>query len=749
MIGFQPLRWPALLLLLTAVSTSLAAQTERPKIGLALSGGGAKGSAHIAVLEILEQNNIPVDYVAGTSIGAYVGGLYALGYSAADIKEIMFGVGLDRGTSDAIDRDKLPYRQKRHLDKFNAGLEAGYRDREIRIPWGVLYGQSMSAAYRRSVGNIPNFDSFDDLAIPFRAVATNLADSSAVILDRGDLLRAMKASAAVPGALVPVEIDGKLLVDGGMAENLPVTQVRNMGADIVIAVDISSPLNAAEDIGNALGILDQIANFLTVQNIEEQKNRLAEDDIYIRPPVEQLSTSDFSNLGPAYDAGTAAAQQRMQTLRKLSIDAGEYEQYQRQKRQKLIDLKRRGNLPIVEIILDNQSDFKDEFLLHTLGLQPGYPISTGQLLIAIDRLYSLDRFERVEAAFEDREEGRVLIVEVVKKSWGPNYLEFGIGWEDDFTLESVINIDFALTVGNITDNNGEWRNELSIGTDKNFRSELYLPIDQIQRFYQTTLFEFDREELELFVDNDVAFSLEQTSYRIDIGLGYKIGTSAIVETGLVVERGRFENDIFLDEDIKYYSPGVFLRYGYDSLDRISFPTRGNRLTVAVIHRHEDLDGDPSVDITREDDIYRSTQYLLDWKGAASRGNHGVIGNASLAYIDSEIDDSIHYVQLGGFLNLSGYFRNALVGNHKAFAALAYQYDLGRSLLGLSKFPIYAGASVEAGNVWATADSISSDDLISAGSVYLSTDSQLGPIALAYGFNDDDQNSYYFYLGKNF
>ena len=743
-----PYRWFTVLLL-TAASVLQSVQAERPKIGLALSGGGAKGSAHIAVLEILEQNNIPVDYVAGTSIGAYVGGLYALGYNAAEIKEIMFSVGLDRGTSDSIDRDKLPYRHKRHLDKFNVGLEAGYRDREIRIPWGVLYGQSMSAAYRRSVGNIPNFDSFDDLAIPFRAVATNLADSSAVILDHGDLLRALKASAAVPGALVPVEIEGKLLVDGGMAENLPITQVRNMGADIVIAVDISSSLNAAKDIGNALGVLNQITNFLTVQNLEEQKERLGAGDIYIRPPVAQLSTSDFSDLGPAYDAGTAAAQQQLQALRELSIDADEYEQYQRQKRQKLIELKRRGNLLIVAIILDNQSDFNDEFLLHTLGLQPGYPISTGQILIAIDRLYSLDHFERVEAVFEDREEGRVLIVEVVKKSWGPNYLEFGIGWEDDFTLESEITIDFGFTIGNITDNNGEWRNELSIGTDKNFRSELYLPIDQIQRFYQTTLFEYDRQELDLFVDNDLAFSLEQTSYRIDLGLGYKIGTSTVVETGLIFERGRFENDLFLDEDIKYKSPGVFLRFGYDSLDRISFPTRGNRLTIAVIDRHEDLDGAPNAGTTSQDDNYRSIQYLLDWKGATSQGNHGVIGNASLAYVDSEIDDSVHYVQLGGFLNLSGYFKNALVGNHKAFAALAYQYNLGRSLFGLSKFPIYAGASVEAGNVWTAADSISSDDLISAGSVYLSTDSQLGPIALAYGFNDDDQNSYYFYLGKNF
>ena len=331
---------------------------ERPKIGLALSGGGAKGSAHIGVLEILEANNIPVDYIAGTSIGAYVGGLYALGYSAAEIREIMFGADLERGYSDSIDRDKLPYRQKLQRDKFNAGLEVGYRDGELRIPWGVLYGQSMSAAYRRSAGNIPNFDSFDDLAIPFRAVATDLSDSSAAVIDRGDLLRAMKASATVPGALVPVRIDDKLLVDGGMAENLPVSQVRRMGADIVIAVDISSPLKDTDDINNVISVLDQLSNFLTVQNIEEQKKALAPGDIYIRPDVDQLSTTDFSDMQKAYDAGKAAAAENLAALEKLTVDSDTFQRYLDNKQQFADDLKRKGNLPIVEIILPADAELE-------------------------------------------------------------------------------------------------------------------------------------------------------------------------------------------------------------------------------------------------------------------------------------------------------------------------------------------------------------------------------------------------------
>jgi NTE family protein len=745
----RPKQLRLLLLGLVLAVFTQPAQAERPKIGLALSGGGAKGSAHIAVIELLEANNIPVDYVAGTSIGAYVGGLYALGHTAAEIKEIMYSADFQSGFSDAIDRAKLPFRDKRPYDKFNIKLEAGYRDGEIRLPGGVLYGQSMTAVYRQSVGNIASLTSFDDLAIPFRAVATDLATSEKVVLDHGDLVKAMKASATVPGVLVPVHLQGKFLVDGGMSENLPISQVRAMGADVVIAVDISSPLLAEDELKNALSVLGQLINFLTVQNLEAERKNLGDNDIYIRPGVDQLSTSDFSNLNTAYEAGKVAANQQLHSLRELSVGEDEYEQYQRLKRLKLIDLKRLGSAPIVEVILDNRSSFKDQYLLHKLGIDIGRPLSARQLLRAIDRIYSLNKFERVEASIEDREQGRVVIVEAVEKSWGPNQFLVGLSWEDDFTLDSAINIDFGYIIGNITDNNGEWRNELGIGTDKTFRSELYLPLNVNQNFYQITVYDYRRFDRNYFVDNERALVFEQTNHRFELGLGYSLENESAVEVGLLYEKGRIENDIFLSNVVNYHSPGVYIGYGYDTLDHISFPTRGNRFTVLAVHRDENLSGDVLLDGTNIDETFLSTRFLLDWKAALSSGNHGVIGIASFSYLESEVDGSIFVAELGGFLNLSGYHRNALVGDNKAFVAFAYQYNIGRGLFGLTSFPIYLGGSVETGNVWDASESISTSDLILANSIYLSTDSKLGPIALAYGNAEGDHQSIYFYLGKNF
>ncbi len=735
-------------LLLTLLFSIFAAQAERPKIGLALSGGGSKGSAHIAIIEWLEANNIPVDFIAGTSIGAYVGGLYALGYSAEEIKIIMYQADFDSGFSDAIDRDKLPYRTKRQHDKFNVALELGFGDGEILLPWGVLYGHSMTAVYRRSVGNLSSFQSFDDMAIPFRAIATDLTTSQPVVLDRGDLVRVMKASATVPGALVPSKLDGKYLVDGGMSTNLPISEVRNMGADIVIAVDISAPLYNLDQLKNAISVLEQISGFLTVHNVKAERAKLGKGDIFLRPAIDHLGTSDFSKLDEAFDAGRVAAEQQLEALLRLAVSSEEYLQYKQQKSKILNQLIMDSKRPVVKIVLDNQSDFKTEFLLDTLGLQTDAPITIEELLAAVDRLYSLDRFELVDAVFEERDVGRVIVVKVIEKSWGPNYLEFGLGWEDDFTLDSVINLDFAFTLGNITDNNGEWRNELGIGTNKSWRSDLHLPLNDIQTYYYSTIFDFQREDFNLFVNNRRALVIESTTNRLDLALGYKPDYLSAFESGLTFGQGEFSIDAVLDDNSSYRSQGVFVRLGYDSLDRLNFPSHGARFTVSVTQREEDLSGDPIIGGISDPDTYSTTEYLADWKAATTLGHHGFIAEAQFAYVDSEIDQSVHLARLGGFLNLSGYHRDSLIGNQKVFAALLYQYNLGRSLFGFNNVPIYIGTSIEMGNVWSADESINYDELITAGSVYISTDSKLGPVAIAVGYTEDGNSAIYFYLGKN-
>ena len=713
-----------------------------------LAGGGAKGSAHIAVLEFLEANRIPVDFISGTSIGAYVGGLYALGYDARQIKKIMYAEDLNRGYSDTISRDDLPYRNKRHEDKFNLPLEMGYREGELRFPGGLLYGQTMSSIYLSSVGNLVNLDSFDDLPIPFRAVATDLTTGETVALSRGNLIRAMQASATVPGALVPMEIEGRYLVDGGISNNIPIAEVKQMGADIVIAVDISAPLLPKGSLKTSLAILRQMSNLLTIKNITAQKELLEEKDVYIRPRVEDLSFTDFANLPQAYEAGRIAVLDKREELVALGIEASAYNAYRGQKQQRFASIKRLENQPLAELNLLNISGVKDAYLLETLNIEIGKPITNEALRAALQRVYALDRFQRVAAEFEQREAGLSLLVTAEGKTWGPNIFEMGLGWEDDFTLDSVINIDFAYTLGEITDNDGEWRNELGIGTNKSFASELYLPIDAAHRFYNRERYQFQRQSRNYFVNNQRAIIFEQSSTRVDFSLGYKPQVDAIIEVGITLETGRISNELSLQDNLDYESHGVYLRTTWDSLDRASFPSRGQRFDLSISYREEDVSGDLISGNLAVREPYLTTQYAAAWKGAVSDGNHGLVGIASLTYLDSEADQSVFFQHLGGFLNLSGYHKDALVGNSKAFGAISYQYNLGRGVFGLKDFPLYVGGSLEVGNVWASSETARFRDLITASSLFLGTNTALGPVALAFGFAEGNFNAIYFYLGKN-
>ncbi len=735
----------AVLLLLLFGSAAFA---ERPKIGLALAGGGAKGSAHIAVLELLEQHQIPVDYIAGTSIGSYVGALYALGYGPKEIRRIIFEADLNRGFSDAIKREKLPHRAKRHRDIFNIPIEIGYRDDEVRLPIGLLFGQTMSTLLRRSVGNIQDLESFDQLPIPFRAIATDLVTSDTVVLDSGDLIKALQASSAVPGVLVPVEIEGRYLVDGGMSQNLPISQVRELGADIVIAVDVSAPLLDKDDLDSGVAVLNQITNFLTVKNLEAQKRQLKPNDVYIRPEIGHLSTTDFAILPEAYEAGKEAALSQLEQLRQFSVDSKTYQLYADEKKIKQNALFNGSQKPLVDVILSNQSSLNEAYLLSVLGIKKGYTVSAAQLTDALDRVYALNRFERVDGSFQESEDGRILNVEVIEKSWGPNVFELGLGWEDDFTLDSTIKLDIAHTWGDITDNNGEWRNEIRLGTDKKFRSEVHLPLDQTHGYYFNTSYQHLRRDQNFFIDNERAITYHLVNRQLDLALGFQAGNLGVLEAGFSFKSGDFSNGILFQDGLEYDSSGIFLRFGYDNLDRFSLPTRGSRLNLQLTLRDESIDGTPILGDQDLDQKYQTIQFHADWKNAQKNGNHVIVTKAAFTYLDSDIDQSIEYAELGGFLNLSGFHKNALIGNHKLFAAVAYQYDLGKSLGGLSDYPVYAGFSLELGNVWPTADNIKLDELIAAGSLFLSTDSVLGPVALAVGFGEEGAESVYFFLGNN-
>ncbi len=720
---------------------------SRPKIGLVLSGGGAKGAAHIGVLKVIEKNNIPIDYVVGTSIGAYVGGLYALGYSADEIEVIMLNLSWEDSYSDFIPRELLSFENKKRRDQYNISLRLGLSDGQLKSPSGLLLGQSAASLLKLSTDVVAIFDSFDHLAIPYRAIASDLATAKAVVIDKGSITKAMRASAAVPGVVEPVKVDGKLLVDGGIANNMPIDVVKAMGANIVIAVDIGSPLLSKENINNTLDVFNQLSTIITNNTTLAQKKYLSTSDILIRPNIEGLSTTDFSIMEQALELGREAALLAEQKLMQLSINEQEYTLYQQRKQQQSLTWFNAFTRPIIAIEYKNHSNVSTSVIKEKFALEIGDVVSKEQLQAAIVSVYAIDQFGYVDAEFVDLPQGRKLIVTTKAKSWGPNYLNFGVSLESNLSNSSntssgsILDLNFAYIQNDVSSYGGQWINEITLGWEKVLASEFYLPLEESQRFYTRTRIQYAQDKWEQTQERP---ELTNEYFHANAGVGYNYMNDGAIELGLIGEKGElaFKNDNKSALDYDYI--GGYLSFDYDNLNSINFPTQGNKFSFEVFVRndkYQEIEGVKPKDT--------SVEVKLDWRGAFHVRNHAFVGIASFATIDNKTDFSVHFTELGGFLNLSGYQKDALVGSHKAFVAVVYQYDLGREFFGKTSLPLYLGTSLESGNVWQLNETVKIDDVIGSGSLYLGTDTSFGPAVFGVGFASGGRSTVFLSLGKSF
>ncbi len=717
--------------------------SNQPKIGLVLGGGGAKGGAHIGVLKVLEANNVKIDYIAGTSIGAYVAGMYALGYSASEIEKFMLNEDWNQGYSDDIPREVLRYRDKEARDKYNLQLNFGLRDGALRSSKGLLVGQSMSRLLRNSTRSVHLFDDFDQLAIPYRAIATDLSTSEAVVISSGSIAEAMQASASVPGAVQPTEIDGRLLVDGGIANNLPVDVVKEMGADIVIAVDIGASLAQSNEFTSTMEVLGQLSTILTNASTQWQKRLLSEKDIYIRPNIDDLSTTDWADLEESLVRGLAAAKIAEPKLQTLAISPSAFEAYQVAKRERSQVWFQPIYNPVLAISLDNLSDVNNKLILKHFSINPGDTPSEHDVQQAVNRVYALNEFERVETEFKDTEQGRVLVLKTIGKSWGPNYLDFGANYQSDVTVNSVLSIDMAFTRGNINRYGGLWRNEISLGFEEYIATEFYQPLNAEDDYYASARLAFIKDRYKLQTVTQAYFDLEKNHLRGNLAFGYNINNFWRFEFGTIRDVGELEQKSLINDKFPFDQTGFYSSLMYDTLDSISFPTQGNRLRVYYGRFKEAYD-----DRLDSIDSRYASKYKIDWRGAFSIRHHGLVGTASYTSYESDGTFTVNTERLGGFLNLSGYGKNVLNGPKKAFGAVIYQYDLGRDVLNMTSMPLYLGVSAEVGNVWDIQQSVDLSELIFASSLFVGTDTRFGPAAFGFGATDDGESSFFVSLGKH-
>ncbi|PMS54494.1 serine protease [Vibrio parahaemolyticus] len=759
-------RYFALWVSLFLIATPSVAQVKnedtltRPKVAVVLAGGGAKGAAHIGVLKALEEMHIPVDIITGTSMGAYVGGLYATGMSADEIESFIYSVDWNSGYRDRVDRSQRRVRDKEYEDRYQITTDLGLRFGEVRAPTGVVQGQNMLRVLRETTGNLGRFDSFDELAIPYRSVATDILELDEVVIGNGYLVDAMMASMSVPGALPPYKLNGHMLVDGGVVNNMPVDVARAMGADVVIAVDISTDYKTEDDFTGLFTVADQLSNYLVRRSTQQQVETLQEHDVYIRPNVGQMETVEFDKMPWAFQSGYDITKEMESKLAGLRLSNAEYQKYIDHKQEVRKKLVYGDDRVVDEIVIVNNTHYSDVLLTNRLELETGRKIETAEIEKAVENLYALDRFELITYHFEEVDGSNLLVFDVNEKSWGPNYLNFRFFLEDDFDTDSQYGIGMSTNFTNLNSHGAEMALNVEMGTDKLIEAELYSPVLSSQEFFVAGKVAYSSEGRNLPVsDDDSSLSsvndflpVSYTEFVSEIAIGIQPTLWQELRLGGRYSSGSIELSTLASVgNLDFERRGLFANYRLDTLDDFAFPTRGLLVDLEYLVSHDT--SPEEIGQSKPKDIVEDTVYEIDarFKGAMSYQRHTLVGQAEYSFVQSKNSSiTLDPRELGGFLHLSGIPRNSLIGQNLFFSSLVYRYKWFDNDFGLFEAPVYVGASLEHGGTWSDNDlKLNEAPLYNAASIFFGVDSPIGPIMLAYGRTEQDMEAVYLIVGTSF
>jgi NTE family protein len=710
-------------------------ETARPKIGLVLSGGGARGVAHVGVIKVLDEMRIPVDYIAGTSMGAMVGSLYASGTGAAELERIFQDADWLVLLSDRPPRAQRSYRRKTDDFGFLVDFEVGVNKEGLIIPQGIVQGQNLMLELRRLLIPVANISDFDRLPIPFRTIGTDLVNGHEVVLSSGDLPMAIRASMSAPGLLKPVRVNDRLLIDGGVANNLPVGITRSMGADVLIVVDVGTPLADEADLDSSLKIMKQMTTIMGRARTEEQKQLMTNEDVLIAPELGPVSFQSFDQTAQAIRLGEVAARKSMDKLNRYSVSEEVYAAHRQSLQQA------RGGHPVIhQVAIENESKLSAKVLEARLSDQRGKALDVEQLNADIANIYGFDTFETVDYSIERHDSENRLVVRSSAKSWGPNYLRFGVNLEDDFDGNSSYNLAARFTKAEINARGGEIRVDAGVGETPHFAVELYQPLDYASRWFVNPRLSYQRSNQGLFDGgNQIAqFLSEETEFSLGVGRQF----SNWGELRLALAHSIADHDVRIGDPALSDGSGdvtsLRLGFGYDTIDRIAIPRVGTFVQAGWLGLRKGFGADVTADIGQ-----------LVFLKPQTWGKNTLLHWWDLGTVSQSGETSFDAFELGGLFNLSGYGRDELQGDHRAMGRLLYYRRLGDRAMPKIGMPIYLGASIEIGNVWQERAEASFRNTLSAGSVFIVFDTVIGPLYLAYGAAEGDHRSAYLFLGQTF
>jgi len=710
-----------------------AASKSRPKIGLVLGGGGARGGAHLGVLEVLEELRIPFDCVAGTSMGALAAGAYVAGVSPAEMKETIAKTDWGSMFDDSAGRDSVSLRRKQIDDRFYSGLEFGVTKDGLRYREGAVAGEKIKLYFNALVRADLGERGIEDLPIPLTLIATDIGTGERVAMREGNLTSAMRASMSVPGAIAPVVREGRKLVDGGLVDNVPIQEVRDRcGAEVVIAVNVGSPLLAAEKVTGVFSVMGQMVNLLAEQNVAKSIALLGPRDIYMRPELGDITAADFGRQIEAAGIGRKTALAHADRLKALSIPAEEYKTWRAG-----IRLAPSFQPTVVDEVRVAETRFVNPTELRaSVRQKEGEPFDARLLEKDLVLIYSRGDLQSLDYSVLRERDRNIIQLTPLEKSWGPDYLRFGLNISSDFRSESPYNLRALYRKTWINSFGAEMLVAVQLGSNQGAGLEFYQPLDYRQRFFVRPFIATDQQKTGIYFDGDRVSEYRTRQNRLGVDVGANLDVFGQAKLGWIERKvsATLDTGLPLFGNTKGNLGGPTASLALDTQDFVFFPTKGYRVNLDYFEA-----------LRASNDVGKYGRVEGQVGGAWSPGDLILLGTLLGGTKTSGTVPLGDGFSLGGFGRLSAFAPGQILGSEAfGFASVQAQWRLTRPMpiLGLS---LLAGVSYEAGYMKNPVTEPNLTGGINSYGVYLASNTLLGPIYLGYSRTSTKNRDSRFYL----
>lgn len=710
-----------------------AGAAARPRIGLALGGGGARGGAHIGVLKVLDELRVPVDCVAGTSMGALVGATFAAGASAEDIERQVGAINWAATIGGEGQRAQIPMQRKLAGITYSNNIQFSVRGGRLHGSGGFLSSQEVEAQLRLLIGEARNTTDFDDLPLRFRAVAMDLISSRMVVLDSGDLAEAMRASMAVPGLFAPVIVGDQVLTDGGMVRNLPVDVARDLCADVVIAVSLEGPPPKAEDMRSMFTLAGRTVDAVIKANEQVQLDTLTEEDVAIIVRLDEVGSTDFDLVDETIPPGVEAARRVATQLQRYALPEEDYRRWRAS-----LDPPARAPVLIDDIRSRPLRHASADYLETRLETSAGDVVTLAEIERDMSRIFDSGDFSRVLYHLRPGSgDGQVLEIEAVEKPGGTDFLRFDLGLAGStggdvlFVLRADHRKEWVNALG------GQWRSALQLGQLSQLETAFYQPLDVPQRFYVEPGVYLQRSLEDIFDDGSriARYELREAQARFEAGLN--IGNRARLHASVRHGIAEFDLDTgalpLFDEDRTRDSSFVVGGL-HDSRDASTLPTRGSYAQFEYTNSGGWLGGEQS---------YEQLEAVLGH--AARLGGSVVLLAGGVGQTLSGDPPPYRDFRIGGIRSFPALERGEIRGEGYVSASATWMLKLA-DIQALFGQVFFGGIGLHALEVTDRIDQVD-DGTILGISFTLGARTPVGPLLLSFGAADNDSVQLQMALGR--